>query len=191
MTDRAERLAGYRHRRDHFFAEHPHSPLRESQRAEFSGLDYFPERADLALTLLVDESGADFGEAVDLPTTDGKEKSFSRAGRIRFQVDGVPVELTVLRDSDRGSLFIPFRDASAGEETYQLGRYLEPQGRPDGTLEVDFNYAYNPFCAYGEGWSCPIPPEENRLDGDNRGWRENVQLDESREEPSGSAELSG
>jgi len=75
----------------------------------------------------------------------------------------VPVELTVLRDSDRGSLFIPFRDASAGGETYEVGRYLEPQARPDGTLEVDFNYSYNPFCAYGTGWSCPIPPEENRL----------------------------
>ena len=163
MTDKGERLAGYRHRRDHFFAAHPHSPLSESQRAEFAGLDYFPERADLALNLPLDESGSDVGETVDLPTTDGKSKSFSRAGRVRFEVDGVPVELTVLRDSDRGSLFIPFRDASAGEETYELGRYLEPQARPDGTLEVDFNYAYNPFCAYGEGWSCPMPPEENQL----------------------------
>ena len=163
MTDKAERLAGYRHRRDHFFADHPHSPLSASQRAEFAGLDYFPERAELALNLPLDESGSDVGESVQLPTTDGKTKSFSRVGRVRFEVDGMPVELTVLRDSDRGSLFIPFRDASAGGETYGLGRYLEPQVRPDGTLEVDFNYAYNPFCAYGEGWSCPIPPEENRL----------------------------
>jgi uncharacterized protein len=163
MTERAERLAGYRHRRDHFFAEHHHSPLGESQRAEFSGLDYFPERGDLALTLPLDESGHGVGETVDIPTTDGKAKSFSRAGRIRFEVEGVPIELTVFKDSDRGSLFIPFRDASAGGETYELGRYLEPQARPDGTLDVDFNYAYNPFCAYGEGWSCPIPPEENRL----------------------------
>ena len=163
MTDKAERLAGYRHRRDHFFAEHHHSPLSESQRAEFTGLNYFPERADLALILPLDESGPGVGEPVDLPTSDGKKKSFSRAGRIRLEVDGVPIELTVLRDSDRGSLFIPFRDASAGGETYGLGRYLEPQARPDGTLEVDFNYAYTPFCAYGEGWSCPEPPDENRL----------------------------
>ena len=189
MTDKAERLAGYRHRRDHFFAEHPHSPLRESQRAGFKGLDYFPERTDLALTLPLDESETDFGESIDLPTTDGKEKSFSRAGRIRFEVDGVPVELTVLRDSDRGSLFIPFRDASAGTETYQLGRYLEPQGRPDGTLEVDFNYAYNPFCAYGEGWSCPIPPEENQLTVSIAAGEKAFKFDESGEEASGDAEL--
>ena len=69
--------------------------------------------------------------------------------------------LTVLRDTDRGGFFVPFRDASAGKETYEFGRYLEPQARPDGTVELDFNYAYNPFCAYGSGWSCPIPPEEN------------------------------
>jgi uncharacterized protein len=163
MTDKPERLAGYRHRRDHFFAEHVHSPLSESQRAAFEGLDYFPERADLALQLPLDDSGPGVGETLNILTTDGKTKSFSRAGRVRFEVDGVPVELTVLRDSDRGGLFIPFRDGSAGGETYEVGRYLEPQERPDGTLEVDFNFAYNPFCAYGGGWSCPIPPEENRL----------------------------
>jgi uncharacterized protein len=191
MTDKAERLAGYRHRRDHFFAEHPHSPLKESQRAGFSGLEYFPERTDLALNLPLDESGPDVGEPVDLPTTDGKEKSFSRAGRVRFEVDGVPVELSVLRDTDRGSLFIPFQDASAGQETYELGRYLEPQGRPDGTLEVDFNYAYNPFCAYSEGWSCPIPPEENRLQVAIAAGEKAFKFNDPDAEPSGSAGLSG
>ena len=163
MTDRAERLAGYRHRRDHFFADHPHSPLDDSQRARFAGLDYFPERADLALTLPLDETGPGVGDIVDVPTTDDKVKPFVRAGIVRFDVDGATVKLTVYRDGERGGLFIPFRDATAGEETYEIGRYLEPQSRPDGTLDIDFNYSYNPFCAYGDGWSCPIPPEENRL----------------------------
>ena len=163
MTDKAERLEGYRHRRDHFFAEHPHSPLSESQRAGFAGLDYFPERADLALNLPLDESGPDVGETVDIPTTDGKTKSFSRAGRVRFEVEGVPVELTVFKDSDRGSLFIPFRDASAGRDTYVVGRYLEPQARPDGTLESRLQLRLQPLLRVRQGWSCPIPPEENRL----------------------------
>ncbi len=163
MTTRAERLAGYRHRRDHFFGEHPHSPLNETQRAGFSGLDYFPEREDLALTLSLDESAPGAGEAIDIPTTDEKTKPFVRVGLVHFEVDGDEVTVTVFRDGERGSLFIPFRDAMAGNETYEGGRYLEPQSRPDGTLDIDFNYAYNPFCAYGEGWSCPIPPEENRL----------------------------
>jgi uncharacterized protein (DUF1684 family) len=163
-TEQGRRLAGYRHRRDHFFGEHPHSPLSDTQREGFTGLDYFPERQDLALIVPLDEEGEDVGQPVDLTTTDDQIKHFVRAGRIRFDVDGAPVTLTVLREAERGGLFIPFRDASAGDETYEFGRYLEPQNRPDGTLDVDFNYAYNPFCAYGDGWSCPIPPAENQLE---------------------------
>jgi uncharacterized protein (DUF1684 family) len=163
MTNEVRRLEGFRHRRDHFFAHHPHSPLADSQRGEFAGLDYFPEREDLALILPLDETGPGVGEEVEMPTSDGKHKPFVRVGKIQFSVDGAPATLTVFRDAARGDLFIPFRDATSGDETYALGRYLEPQLRPDGTLDVDFNYAYNPFCAYGEGWSCPIPPEENQL----------------------------
>jgi uncharacterized protein (DUF1684 family) len=163
MSEREGRLSGYRERRDQFFGHHPHSPLTVEQRSRFAGLDYFPEREDLALTLELDESGETVGEEVDIPTTDGITKPFTRAGHVRFDLDGEPVTLTVFREGERGSLFIPFRDDSAGRETYEVGRYLEPQSRPDGTLDVDFNYAYNPFCAYGEGWSCPIPPDENRL----------------------------
>src|SRR5829696_7305229 len=74
MTERAERLAGYRHRRDHFFAEHPHSPLAESERTRFTGLDYYPERADLAMTLKLADTGPGLGDVIDVPTTDGKIK---------------------------------------------------------------------------------------------------------------------
>jgi uncharacterized protein (DUF1684 family) len=164
MTEnrKESRLAGYRRRRDAFFASHPHSPLQEEQKATFHGLDYFPEREDLVFTLPIDASGPETGEEIDLQTTDGQPRTFTRGGSIAFEVDGEPVSLTVLRDAN-GGWFIPFRDASAGSETYEVGRYLEPQSRPDGTLDVDFNYAYNPFCAYGEGWSCPKPPEENHL----------------------------
>lgn len=161
MSERESRLSGYRHRRDHFFAEHPHSPLTEEQRERFQGLDYFPERSELSMNLPLDDSAPEIGEEIDLPTTDGKSKGFARAGTIEFEVEGEPVKLTVLRDVDRGGLFVPFRDALSGSETHEVGRYLEPQLRPDGTLDIDFNYAYNPFCAYGDGWSCPLPPEEN------------------------------
>jgi uncharacterized protein (DUF1684 family) len=163
MSESESRLAGYRKRRDRFFAEHPHSPLTESQRERFHGLDYFPEREELVFNLPLDETDSDVGEHLDLTTTDGQTKPFVRAGRIRFAVDGEDATLTVLRDAEQHGLFIPFRDASAGDVTYEVGRYLEPQARPDGTLDIDFNYAYNPFCAYGEGWSCPLPPDENVL----------------------------
>ena len=163
MSETPSRLAGYRQRRDHFFGTHAHSPLTDEQRAKFTGLDYFPEREDLVLALDLDDGGegVDVGGVRDM--NDGQHKHFSRAGAVRFEVDGQPVQLTMLRD-ERGGLFLPFRDASAGKETYEVGRYLEPQKLPDGRLHVDLNYAYNPFCAYGSGWSCPIPPDENRID---------------------------
>lgn len=164
MTEKESRLTGYRRRRDQFFGSHPHSPLTEVQKERFKGLDYFPEQESLVLNLPLDESGEDVGEPVHLTTTDGQIKHFARAGTIEFEVDGTPVTLVVLRDGIHGGLFLPFRDGLAGSETYEVGRYLEPQQRPDGTLDVDFNYAYNPFCAYGDAWSCPVPPEENRVE---------------------------
>lgn len=168
MTQRESRLSGYRRRRDQFFAEHAHSPLTPEQRERFRGLDYFPEREDLALNLALDASGADVGEPIELTTTDGQKKPFVRAGTVEFEVEGQPVNLAVLRDGVHGGLFLPFRDRLAGSETYSVGRYLEPQLRPDGTLDVDFNYAYNPFCAYGDSWSCPLPPTENEIAVDVR-----------------------
>jgi hypothetical protein len=62
-----------------------------------------------------------------------------------------------------GGYFLPFMDATSGDETYGAGRYLEIEPLPGGKLLVDFNMAYNPYCAYNEYWSCPIPPKENRL----------------------------
>lgn len=163
MSSSESRLSGYRRRRDTFFGTHQHSPLTDEQKARFQGLDYFPEREDLVLALDLDTSGDRVGEEIDLATTDGQTKPFFRAGTISFAVDGQPVTLTVLRDGARGGYFLPFRDGSAGSETYEVGRYLEPQALPDGRLHVDLNYAYNPYCAYGSGWSCPIPPPENSI----------------------------
>jgi uncharacterized protein (DUF1684 family) len=77
-------------------------------------------------------------------------------------VDGQEAALTIYRD-DEGEYFLPFADALAGHETYGAGRYLEPLDLEDGKVRVDFNYAYNPYCAYNEGWSCPLTPRENRL----------------------------
>ena len=115
----------------------------------------------MVLELPLDETGPGIGERVELATADGQAKPFIRAGRITFPVDGVPTTLSVFKDPERGRFFVPFRDATAGAETYAVGRYLDPRTRPDGTLVIDFNFAYNPYCAYSDGWSCPIPPAEN------------------------------
>ena len=84
-----------------------------------------------------------------------------RYGTFTFTVDGQEASLTIY-EADYG-FFLPFVDAGAGTETYPAGRYLEPEYLGDNLFHVDFNHAYNPYCAYSDGWSCPITPAENRL----------------------------
>lgn len=156
-----QRLAAFRARKDRFFATDPDSPLTEEQKAAFTGLAYFPENPALSFVLPLETDGPGVGERVELGTSDGAAKPFIRAGRIRFPVGDQTVTMTVFQEVGRGRFYLPFRDGTAGSETYPVGRYLDPQQRPDGKLIVDFNHAYNPYCAYGDGWSCPVPPFEN------------------------------
>ena len=88
---------------------------------------------------------------------------FVRWGKISFKVEDQPTQLTVYKDADSDEFFLPFADATSGSETYGAGRYLEVEELPDGRLLVEFNYAYNPYCAYNESWSCPLTPLENRI----------------------------
>ena len=155
-------LTQFRASKDDFFRGDPHSPLLESQRERFGGLDYYEEQPELAFTL-TPEVFAD-QELVEMQTSTGTVASYWRWAKVRFPVDGQEAELTVFRDSASGGLFLPFVDAGAGSETYGAGRYLDLHALEDGRLLVDFNYAYNPYCAYNERWTCPIPPAENRLD---------------------------
>ena len=148
-----------RKEKDDFFKNSPHSPLMPEQQADFEGLNYFPENLELRLELAVDRFSEQ--EQIQLQTTTGDVQLYRRYGRLRFSVDGEPAELT-LYESEHG-YFLPFTDSLAGEETYPAGRYLDPPRMADGRFEIDFNLAYNPYCAYNERWSCPITPAENRL----------------------------
>ena len=96
-----------------------------------------------------------------MQTSTGDVQSYIRYGRFQFEVEGEKTELT-LYASDHG-YFLPFVDSQAGDVTYGAGRYLDPDPAHDGKFLIDFNLAYNPYCAYNEMWSCPIPPAENRL----------------------------
>ena len=155
-------LTQFRTAKDDFFRSDEHSPLLESQRERFRHLDYYEEQPDLAFTLTPEVF--DEQDLVDMQTSTGTVASYWRWAKVRFAVDGREVELTILRDAASGGLFLPFVDARAGQETYGAGRYLDLHALEDGRLLVDFNYAYNPYCAYNERWTCPIPPAENRLD---------------------------
>jgi hypothetical protein len=152
-------LTMFREEKDDFFRSHFQSPLTAEQKKAFTGLKYFPENKALRLDVKVDEFPVK--ERIEMPTTTEDMQVYERFGRFSFDVDGQTVELTIYGGPH--GFFLPFVDALAGKETYPAGRYLEPEPLPEGRFLVDFNLAYNPYCAYNDGWSCPITPFENRL----------------------------
>jgi uncharacterized protein (DUF1684 family) len=152
-------LDAMRAEKDAFFGGHPQSPLTRGQRQNFKGLSYFPEDEALRLEVKVEEF--ETRERFEMQTTTGDVQVYERFGRFKFSVDGEEAELTIYQGPH--GFFLPFVDSLAGTETYPAGRYLEPEPLPGGRFFVDFNLAYNPYCAYNEMWSCPITPPENRL----------------------------
>lgn len=156
-------LDRFREHKNEYFADGENSPLDPEDIEGFEGLAYFDENPELAFELEVAPLAEGVDALVQIEHSDGFTRPFRRAGTITFPVDGEEVTLTLLKESIRGRYFLPFIDATSGNETYGAGRFLDPKQKPDGTLTVDFNYAYNPYCAYSDGWKCPYPPAENHL----------------------------
>jgi hypothetical protein len=163
------RVVAFRAARDRLFTEHPSSPLPEAERRDFRGLAYFRHDPELALTARLEPDPQ--AQPLDVPRSgEGAQMPFSRIGWVRFTVDGTPCRLSVFwLDEYAGGIFIPFRDATSGQETYGGGRYLwdSAKGADLGSngdeLILDFNYAYHPSCVYDPVWSCPLAPQENWL----------------------------
>ena len=153
-------LDEFRKQKDDFFRHDPHSPLTPEQRKAFKGLAYYAENPALKLIAAVDEF--EDKDRVTMITSTGSVQEYLKYGEFAFEVDGRPAKLQIYQDPHHGHFFLPFVDATSGE-TYEAGRYLEIEQEPDGKFLIDFNMAYNPYCAYNEAWSCPIPPKENRL----------------------------
>ncbi len=152
-------LEEFRQEKDAFFKTHPQSPLLPAQKREFKGLSYFPENPALRLEVRVEEFSPK--ETVKMQTSTGDVQTYQKYGKFKFTVEGQEAELTIY--ANEHGFFLPFADSLAGEETYGAGRYLEPEPLGRGKFRVDFNLAYNPYCAYNENWSCPLTPRENRL----------------------------
>ena len=166
-------LRRFRAEKDALFAAHPQSALSAEQRQHFKGLRYFPYNRALRLEALLEPEAAE--ENSELPASGAHAMQFRRAGRVSFTIEKTPVQLIVYWiDVYGGGLFLPFRDATCGQESYGGGRYLfdtvkntdglsldMTAGSPD--IAIDFNFAYNPSCAYDVRWACPLAPRENWL----------------------------
>ena len=166
--------AHWRAVRHRLFREHPQSPVPPAERATFEAR-HFEHDPGLRFTVAVvpappPTQGA---FALELPNSGADTLAFSRLGRVELPLLGGPRSLSVFWMAGyAGGLFIPFRDATSGGETYAAGRYLvdgaksaDLGGDPaQGTMIVDFNFAFQPSCAFDPRWACPLAPPENRLD---------------------------
>ncbi|MFN0256520.1 DUF1684 domain-containing protein [Pedobacter ureilyticus] len=111
-------------------------------------------------------------KAFKMPTYAGTTADYIRYAKLNFELNGKPVQLTLYKNialaanaAYRDYLFLPFTDQTNNKETYGGGRYIDLKSTAviGGKIELDFNKAYNPYCAYSDGYRCPIPPEENDL----------------------------
>jgi uncharacterized protein len=147
------------------FMQGEESPFTDSTEV-FTGLKYFP--ADLKYRLVANLEPIESKKVVALPTSDELEQKYLEYAYASFTLDGVENKLLLLEVMDmgpqRGKLFLAFADATSANETYGAGRYLDVKKVPGATsITLDFNQAYNPYCAYSDKFSCPFPPTENIL----------------------------
>lgn len=146
-----------------FFREHAQSPLTPAQQRKFVALEYFPINEEYNLQLKIHYNKAK--EVVWIQTNDQQIREYFKYGYFEFEVEGNKGKVYVYRSNEHPDYyFIPFKDATSGTETYGAGRYLDAIPIGNEEFVLDFNKAYNPYCAYNGNYSCPIPPEENWLD---------------------------
>lgn len=166
--DAKSRLKRFREERDRLFMGHPQSPISEGQKSSFTGLGYYDYEPAFRYTLPVEydvEPGT-----IEVELLEDGLVLLKRFGRVRLQINGEEHSLSLFWISGYGGgIFLPFKDATSGPETYGGGRYLldtikyADLGSEDGRLVLDFNYAYNPSCAYNPRWHCPLSPPENTV----------------------------
>jgi uncharacterized protein (DUF1684 family) len=166
--DAATRLQQFRAARDELFEHHSQSPLSPEQQQRFGGLRYYPYNPALRFEVAVDSDVAP--DVLEAELHDDGQMRMRRCGNIHLMIAEQPVTLSLFwMLGYGGGMFLPFRDRTNGQTTYGGGRYLldtikhADLGQIDGRLVVDFNYAYNPSCAYNPRWDCPLAPFENWL----------------------------
>lgn len=143
------------------------SPLKE---ADLQNLHFFDADSNYKINAKVKVLKGQ--KIFKMPTYDGTSKEFIRYAQISFRLNGIPLQMTLYKNialainpAYKNLLFLPFTDETNNKTTYGGGRYIDLSlsDIKNNKLEIDFNKAYNPYCAYSDGYRCPVPPEENDL----------------------------
>lgn len=151
------------------FAIKEKSPLTDEDRKVFESLDFFPANADFFV--VADFKRTKSEKPFKMKTTTDRLPEYVKYGELTFSLAGKKLKLNVYRNIElskrkgyQDHLFLPFSDLTSGKETYIGGRYIDVKIPKNDTMAIDFNTAYNPYCAYNYKYSCPIVPLENDLD---------------------------
>jgi uncharacterized protein (DUF1684 family) len=153
-------VAKIRSDKDENFRSSDESPIKD--KAAFKGLNYYPFNKEYIVDFVLEK--AEKAESVELKMTDGTTEKLIFFGFIKVDFKSFTLKLKLYQHED-GNFFLPFKDKTAPTETYGGGRFLDLPltNVKNNRLRVDFNLAYNPYCAYNEDFACPIPPAENTL----------------------------
>jgi uncharacterized protein len=155
-------LAAFRANKDRQFQEEK-DPVPASRKATLLPLRYFPP--DESYVIPAQLKLADERPTVTMPTSTGTLRQYRRVGVLEFTLQNQQMTLGAFVEEGQPvvDLFVPFADTTTGQETYPAGRYLDLHPKATGVYTIDFNRAYNPYCAYNESYECPFPPASNRL----------------------------
>lgn len=158
-------IESYRADRDRYMREDTDSPIPPDKKTVLLPLKYYAPDPGFAVPAVLNVS-AGARPVMEVPTSKGVPRRVELVGTLEFTLKGQKLTLGAFVEEGTqtiSSLFVPFADQTTGEDTYPAGRYLDLHPTATGIYTIDFNKAYNPFCAYNKSYECPLPPPSNRL----------------------------
>jgi uncharacterized protein len=160
-----EKIEAERERQFKFIRFNVESPLNDSQKMAFKKLNFYP--IDPTYRVKAKMIPVENKKVRELPLTDGSVEKYIEHSFVEFSFDGAKTNrlllLQAMNEPDKRNFFLAFTDDTSAKETYGGGRYINARQDGKNSITLDFNLAYNPYCAYNPDFACPIPPKENML----------------------------
>lgn len=163
VEDYIEKIETVRSEKEEYMKTSIESPFKNSSKP-FTGLNYFPANLDYKVKAKIEQ--IETKSYLNLTTSAGKSEKYLKYAYAKFELKGQEMKLLLLKKangSKKEPIFTAFADDTSGKSTYGAGRYLDLSFKNATRIDLDFNLAYNPYCAYNDSFSCPFPPSENIL----------------------------